>query len=142
MAGSSPKSPSAASPRSPQSLEAAQSSEHAQIGAIEADEEAGEEDSTLGFDAESSTASLSSSILNYRTINGRTYHSERGNAAYWGANDERQSEAMDIRYMGYLAMEEAGFVHIKEWNGKCPMSPWPKDPKLKEIGRFGQVYGT
>lgn len=22
------------------------------------------------------------------------------------------------------------------------MSPWPKDPKLKEIGRFGQVYGT
>ncbi|KAJ4124458.1 hypothetical protein NW754_000153 [Fusarium falciforme] len=40
------------------------------------------------------------------------------------------------------AMEEAGFVNIKEWNGKCPLSPWPKDPKLKEIGRFGQVFGT
>ncbi|KAJ4157457.1 hypothetical protein NW754_009100 [Fusarium falciforme] len=301
MAGSSPKSISAASPRSPQSPEAAQSPEQAQVGVIEADEEAGEEDPTLGSDAESSTASLSSSILNYRTINGRTYHSERGNAAYWGANDERQSEAMDIghhmwtlsqdgalhlaplkddiqkaldigtgtgiwaidfadeypqcevigtdispiqpgwvppnckfeiedcnqewtfdaetfdyvhfRYLigcipdwtalfkqayrvlkpgGWIesfevsptmvsddntvapdsalaqwdkifieaskkmgnsftvvadqvqkpAMEEAGFANIEEWNGKCPMSPWPKDPKLKEIGRFGQVYGT
>ncbi|RSL70782.1 hypothetical protein CEP54_001646 [Fusarium duplospermum] len=312
MAGSSPKS---ASPRSPQSPE------QVQVGVIEADEEAGEEDPTLGSDAESSTASLSSSILNYRTINGRTYHSERGNAAYWGANDERQSEAMDIghhmwtlsqdgalhlaplkddiqkaldigtgtgkcrhlmkcliaiiltssqvyglcddfadeypqcevigtdispiqpgwvppnckfeiedcnqewtfdaesfdyvhfRYLigcipdwtalfkqayralkpgGWIesfevsptmvsddntvapdsalaqwdkifieaskkignsftvvadqvqkrAIEEAGFINIKEWNGKCPMSPWPKDPKLREIGRFGQVYGT
>ncbi|UPK94434.1 hypothetical protein LCI18_005369 [Fusarium solani-melongenae] len=298
---SSPKSRSPASPRSPQSQEAAQSPEHAQVGVIEADEDAGEEDPTLGSDAESSTASLSSSILDYRTINGRTYHSDRGNAAYWGANDERQSEAMDIghhmwtlsqdgalhlaplkddiqkaldigtgtgiwaidfadeypqcevigtdvspiqpgwvppnckfeiedcnqewtfesdsfdyvhfRYLigcipdwpalfkqayrvlkpgGWIesfevsptvtsddntvapdsalaqwdslfieaskkignsftvvadqiqkpAIEEAGFVNIKEWNGKCPLSPWPKDPKLKEIGRFGQVFGT
>ncbi|KAJ4017862.1 hypothetical protein NW766_003933 [Fusarium irregulare] len=40
-------------------------------------------DSTLESDVESSTASMSSSILNYRTIKGRTYHSERGNAEYW-----------------------------------------------------------
>jgi hypothetical protein len=40
-------------------------------------------DSSLGSDAESSTASMNSSILNYRTIKGRTYHSERGNAEYW-----------------------------------------------------------
>lgn len=29
------------------------------------------------------TESLSSSVLAYRTIQGRTYHSERGNAHYW-----------------------------------------------------------
>lgn len=40
-------------------------------------------DSTLGDDAASSTASISSSILQYRTINGRTYHSDRGNSQYW-----------------------------------------------------------
>ena len=40
-------------------------------------------DSALGQDANSSTASITSSILHYRTIHGRTYHSERGNASYW-----------------------------------------------------------
>lgn len=33
-------------------------------------------DSTLGSDDESSTTSIASSILHYRTINGRTYHSD------------------------------------------------------------------
>lgn len=40
-------------------------------------------DSALGDDIESSTASINSSILEYRTIRGRTYHSDRGNAFYW-----------------------------------------------------------
>ncbi|KAF4466283.1 ferric-chelate reductase [Fusarium albosuccineum] len=39
-------------------------------------------DSALGSDDASSTASLTSSILHYRTRQGRTYHSERGNANY------------------------------------------------------------
>jgi hypothetical protein len=39
-------------------------------------------DSSLGTLSES-TASITSSILRYRTIHGRTYHSERGNAQYW-----------------------------------------------------------
>ncbi|KAK4463079.1 S-adenosyl-L-methionine-dependent methyltransferase [Cladorrhinum samala] len=47
-------------------------------------------------DDASSTASVSASILEYRTINGRTYHSNQGNAEYWGANDEPQNEALDI----------------------------------------------
>jgi hypothetical protein len=40
-------------------------------------------DSAFGGDDGSSTASLTSSILRYRSIHGRTYHSERGNAHYW-----------------------------------------------------------
>ncbi|EXM12537.1 hypothetical protein FOTG_18964 [Fusarium oxysporum f. sp. vasinfectum 25433] len=40
------------------------------------------------------------------------------------------------------ALQEAGFVDIHEWEFKCPLNPWPKDPKLKEIGRFGEVFLT
>lgn len=40
-------------------------------------------DSTLGEDVAQSTASLTSSILRYRTIQGRTYHTESGSASYW-----------------------------------------------------------
>ncbi|CVL01395.1 related to methyltransferase [Fusarium proliferatum] len=52
-------------------------------------------DSVISNLAES-TASMTSSILSYRTIQGRTFHSERGNAQYWAANDEQQNESMDI----------------------------------------------
>ncbi|KAJ4252882.1 hypothetical protein NW762_010788 [Fusarium torreyae] len=48
-------------------------------------------------ESESSTASITSSILKYRTILGRTFHSEQGDAHYWGTNDDRQNEAMDIK---------------------------------------------
>ncbi|XXG94483.1 hypothetical protein Hte_000740 [Hypoxylon texense] len=59
-------------------------------------------DSALGEgDNASSTASLTESILEYRTLNGRTYHSERhgSEGKYWGPNDERQNEAMDMNDM-------------------------------------------
>ncbi|KNB17226.1 hypothetical protein FOXG_15331 [Fusarium oxysporum f. sp. lycopersici 4287] len=46
----------------------------------------------------SSTASLTSSILQYRTINGRAYQSERGNPEYWGPIDDTGQEAMDINH--------------------------------------------
>ncbi|KAH8168903.1 methyltransferase domain-containing protein [Sarocladium implicatum] len=45
-----------------------------------------------------STASLASSVLEYRTVLGRTYHSERGNAEYWGSNDQKQNESMDLNH--------------------------------------------
>jgi len=41
------------------------------------------EDEALGEDKPDSTVSITSSVLRYRTIHGRTYHSERGNAQYW-----------------------------------------------------------
>ncbi|KAK0617645.1 hypothetical protein B0T14DRAFT_273875 [Immersiella caudata] len=53
-------------------------------------------DSSLGTLSDS-TASITSSILRYRMIHGRTYHSERGNAQYWGSNDEQQNEVLDIK---------------------------------------------
>ncbi|KAK3954391.1 S-adenosyl-L-methionine-dependent methyltransferase [Pseudoneurospora amorphoporcata] len=54
-------------------------------------------DSTLDSDVESSRASISSSIMEYRTINGRRYHSDSvTDGEYWGPNDEKAMEVMDI----------------------------------------------
>ncbi|CAI7570984.1 unnamed protein product [Penicillium viridicatum] len=36
-------------------------------------------------------------------------------------------------------MEKAGFVNVREDVLKLPQSPWPKDPKLKELGRYHQL---
>lgn len=44
----------------------------------------------------SSTASVASSILNYRTIHGRTFHSEKYSTEYFTPNDDQQSESVDI----------------------------------------------
>ncbi|KAK3947964.1 S-adenosyl-L-methionine-dependent methyltransferase [Pseudoneurospora amorphoporcata] len=61
------------------------------------EEEGNDGDSTIGSDIESSTASISSSILNYRTLNGRTYHSESvTNGEYWAPNDAKANEMLDI----------------------------------------------
>ena len=53
-------------------------------------------DAELSFYRASSTASVSSSILEYRTIRGRTYHSERHDTQYFTPNDQRQSENVEI----------------------------------------------
>jgi hypothetical protein len=45
---------------------------------------------------ESSTASISSSILEYRKFQGRTFHSERYNTEYFTPNDEQQRDSIDI----------------------------------------------
>ncbi|CVL04733.1 related to methyltransferase [Fusarium mangiferae] len=55
-------------------------------------------DSAFGDDAESSTASLSSSILEYRRFQGRTFHSERYNTEYFTPNDEQQRDSIDITH--------------------------------------------
>lgn len=79
-----------------------------------------ETDSTLGSDIESSTASISSSILNYRTINGRTYHSDAvTNGEYWGPNDPKHLDALEL------------FAHATDLmiGGKLHFAPITKDIK-------------
>ncbi|KAF7554984.1 hypothetical protein G7Z17_g2522 [Cylindrodendrum hubeiense] len=97
----SPAPPDTASPADPsQTSEGGvqlHSAEHwAQLA--ETDPVNEDDDSAVGVDTASSTASITSSILQYRTINGRTYHSERGNAEYWTPNDEHHNESMDINH--------------------------------------------
>ncbi|KAF4416316.1 hypothetical protein FACUT_12677 [Fusarium acutatum] len=55
-------------------------------------------DSAFGDDTESSTASISSSILEYRRFQGRTFHSERYNTEYFTPNDEQQRDSIDITH--------------------------------------------
>ncbi|KAI0411282.1 S-adenosyl-L-methionine-dependent methyltransferase [Xylaria grammica] len=63
-------------------------------------------DSAYGDDNASSTASLSASILEYRTVHGRTYHSERGNAQSWNPNDAQHDESMDILHHVSTLMQD------------------------------------
>ncbi|KAM5523687.1 mRNA 3'-end-processing protein yth1 [Fusarium oxysporum f. sp. phaseoli] len=54
--------------------------------------------SDSAFGDESSTASISSSILEYRKFQGRTFHSERYNTEYFTPNDEQQRDSIDITH--------------------------------------------
>ncbi|KAF4998889.1 hypothetical protein FGRMN_2820 [Fusarium graminum] len=106
-------SPKSDSPRSPQQRDVPASTQTIEVddAVLDDDDDDDDDDPGLGVDAESSTASITSSILHYRTINGRTYHGERGNAAYWGSNDERQSEAMDIAHHMFTLAQD-GRLHL------------------------------
>ncbi|KAL2213557.1 S-adenosyl-L-methionine-dependent methyltransferase [Sarocladium strictum] len=88
------------------------------------DVHSGDEDSLAD-----TTASISSSILNYRTIHGRTYHSERGNAQYWGSNDSRQNESMDLAHHA-LTLAIGGKLHLA-----------PLGDKLKKVVDIGTGPG-
>ncbi|OBS27714.1 hypothetical protein FPOA_01656 [Fusarium poae] len=57
-------------------------------------------DSALGSDAASFLypESIAASILEYRTIQGRTYHSDRYAADYFAPNDEQQLQSVDITH--------------------------------------------
>ncbi|KAF5712163.1 TAM domain-containing protein [Fusarium mundagurra] len=48
--------------------------------------------------SESSTASVSASILEYRRSQGRTYHSDKFTANYFFPNDDQQVESMDLTH--------------------------------------------
>ncbi|KAL9941557.1 hypothetical protein ACHAQF_006947 [Verticillium nonalfalfae] len=57
-------------------------------------------DSDEGIDNESfvsSTASLTSSMLEYRQLHGRTFQSYKS-TEYWGPNDDRQNDGLDIAH--------------------------------------------
>ncbi|KAI1764706.1 S-adenosyl-L-methionine-dependent methyltransferase [Hypoxylon sp. FL1150] len=65
-----------------------------------------DDDSAYGEDIASSTASLSSSILQYRTLHGRTFHSELVNAQSWNPNDAQHNESMEILHHASTLMQD------------------------------------
>ncbi|KAK1831956.1 S-adenosyl-L-methionine-dependent methyltransferase [Podospora conica] len=96
----------------------------------QAPEDSGHVDSLFEESLRSSTASITSSILDYRTVEGRTYHSERGNALYWGANDADQLDTMDITHHNFtLGLD-----------GKLYLSPL-KDENIKNVLDVGTGTG-
>ncbi|KAH6970678.1 S-adenosyl-L-methionine-dependent methyltransferase [Ilyonectria sp. MPI-CAGE-AT-0026] len=86
-----------------------------------ADEEADhtDADSSLGNDAASSTQSISSSILDYRRENGRTYHRYK-DGKYNLPNDEVENERLDLQHHlclltfdGHLGLAPPGRIKSK-----------------------------
>ncbi|KIX08590.1 uncharacterized protein Z518_03246 [Rhinocladiella mackenziei CBS 650.93] len=49
---------------------------------------------------------------------------------------ERMGKTFRILDLQKDYVEQAGFVNVVEKRYKMPLGPWPKDPKLKEIGRW------
>lgn len=62
---------------------------------VEVDREATDNDSTYGRELSTYTASLTSSVLNYRHENGRTYHGYR-DGTYLLPNDEDEKDRLDM----------------------------------------------
>ncbi|KAM7190841.1 secondary metabolism regulator LAE1 [Rhypophila sp. PSN 637] len=77
------------------------------------DDESVVDDASL---VESSTASLSESIREYRRIHDRTYTQKTD---YWGPNDEKQNEGLDISHHWMTLL----------FDGKLVMAPIGKKPK-------------
>ncbi|KAM0545406.1 hypothetical protein ACHAPJ_011311 [Fusarium lateritium] len=103
------KSPSKSPSRSPRSPPA-------QNELVPADDfDDGDADSSLGTDTESSTASVSASILEYRRSQGRTYHSDKFTFNYFLPNDDQQLESMDLthHYLTLLLDNELFLAPIK-----------------------------
>ncbi|THC90681.1 hypothetical protein EYZ11_009856 [Aspergillus tanneri] len=61
----------------------------------------------------------------------------------WGQISVEAGEAFGKTLLiGDLArtkMIEAGFVDVVEERFKCPIGAWPKDPHLKELGRYNYL---
>ncbi|KAH7219756.1 S-adenosyl-L-methionine-dependent methyltransferase [Fusarium oxysporum] len=66
--------------------------------AAQDENEEDDDDSALGEDFASSTASLTSSILEYRKFQGRTFNSDKYETEYFAPNDEKQKESIDISH--------------------------------------------
>lgn len=63
--------------------------------------------------------------MDYRTIHGRTYHSDKHATRYWGPNDDPQNDAMDINH----------HVLTLQLKGKLHLAPLRKDiQKVLDVG--------
>ncbi|PKS11171.1 hypothetical protein jhhlp_002932 [Lomentospora prolificans] len=78
-----------------------------------------------------STATINSSILAYRKLHGRTYANYEG-TDYWGPNDERQNEQLDIaHHMMTLAFDN-----------KLYLAPLRHPQKVLDVGTGTGIWVT
>ncbi|KAM0413651.1 hypothetical protein ACHAPD_006889 [Fusarium lateritium] len=85
-----------------------------ELVAVQEESEEGDGDSALGDGVASSTASITSSILEYRKFQGRTFHSEKYDTEYFAPNDEQQRESIDIshHYLLLLLDGKLSLAHL------------------------------
>ncbi|KAJ4351849.1 uncharacterized protein N0V89_007193 [Didymosphaeria variabile] len=66
----------------------------------------------------------------------KTYHNFSQTILTIGA--EKTGQRFDTLLHMKTWMEAAGFTDVAEHHFIWPIGPWPKDPKLKELGRWGE----
>ncbi|CCC14086.1 hypothetical protein SMACR_08397 [Sordaria macrospora] len=93
-----------------------------QADALEEEDTVDDGASSIGSIA-STTASLSSTIYDYRTVHKRTYHGDVGNAESWEPNDQRHVEALEIYHHAMLV----------QLDGKLYLSPLDKKKVYKVL---------
>jgi SAM-dependent methyltransferase len=68
---------------------------------------------------------------------------EKSNLVHWLEELDRASKIygahMNVAELHGPRLKEAGFINVKDDVYKIPMNPWPKDSKLKELGRYEMV---
>jgi hypothetical protein len=82
-------------------------------------------DEPFGDEVPESTASLTESIYEYRTIHGRTYQASK-TTEYWAPNDEKQNEALDVTHH-YLTLLQ---------DDKLFLAPIGDDPQVRPLCRL------
>ncbi|CEI63417.1 unnamed protein product [Fusarium venenatum] len=100
-----------------------------ELVAVQEESEEGDGDSALGDgvrlltheSSASSTASITSSILEYRKFQGRTFHSEKYDTEYFAPNDEQQRESIDISHH-YLLLLLDGKLSLAHLNNDLEAS--------------------
>lgn len=126
-------SPRAASPRSPAAAAEAEDAPTPApqgVGFVEADDGIEEVDSSLEDDNNSSTASITSSILKYREENGRTYHAYK-DGKYMIPNDDREQERLDLQH----------YLFLITFQDKLQLAPIGKKGELKNVLDIGTGTG-
>jgi hypothetical protein len=102
--------------------------------ALEAEaDDYGENDSALGDEAASSTASICSSIYRYRMENGRTYHSFKGDDELYNfPNDDIENDRLDLQHH---------LFQLTYGGGRLYTAPIPKTKKLNRVLDIGTGTG-
>ncbi|KAL5622541.1 hypothetical protein FOBRF1_001791 [Fusarium oxysporum] len=87
----------------------------------ESEQDFPDDDSAIGDDAASSTASINSSIMAYRTENGRTYHAFRESINYVLPNDSSEQERLDLQHH-LFTLTLGGKLYLSPIGGDKPLS--------------------
>lgn len=94
------------------------------------DDEYNDVESVLGGATASSTVSIGTSILNYRTENGRTYHSYK-EGRYLAPNDDAENDRLDLQH----------HIFSLTFNNKLLIAPIPKEKPLHRVLDVGTGTG-